>query len=475
MKYQPVIGLEIHIELATKSKMFCSCSASYFNAKPNTHTCPICLGLPGAMPKANILAIKYTQKLGIALGCSIPLSSKFDRKNYFYPDLSKGFQISQYKLPFASNGKVKVESKFININRAHLEEDTGKLIHTKVNNKNITLIDFNRSGVPLVEIVTNPDISTSQEAKSYAQQIQQIARYLQISAADMDEGSMRIEPNVSLRKAGYKNLPNYKVELKNINSFKFVQNAINYEIERQSKILDSGNEPETETRGWNERKNETISQRKKEMAHDYRYFPEPDLPPFEFSKSVISSLKKNLPELPQEKKERFAKVYELKEEDINSLTQTRYMADFFEKTSSDYKKNPQKVANWITGELINILNKQSKTLNETKLLPAALAQLLYFIDTKKITQTNAKEILTEIVNTGVMPSQIINNLRVKPITNVEYEQIVDKIIKNNPHAVSDYKKGKKNSIGFLIGQIQKETKGRADIELIKKMLANKLD
>src|SRR3990167_6357454 len=304
MKYEPVIGLEVHIELSTKSKMFCSCRADYFGAKPNTHTCPICLGLPGALPKPNLEAIKFTQKLGLALNCNAQLSSKFDRKNYFYPDLPKGFQISQYDLPFSTNGFLHIQTdviaKKIRITRAHLEEDTGKLTHATVDGRRVTLIDFNRSSVPLVEIVSEPDIASSEEAKNYAQKLQRIVRYLGISDADMEKGSMRIEPNVSLRKAGERKLPAYKVELKNINSFKFAQSAIEYEIKRQSELLDRGEQPQQETRCWSEAKQATLSQRTKEFAHDYRYFPEPDLVPFILEKREIAKRKNEIGELPDQ-------------------------------------------------------------------------------------------------------------------------------------------------------------------------------
>src|SRR3989344_4102916 len=343
MKYAPVIGLEIHIELATKSKMFCACSADYFGAKPNTHTCPICLGLPGAMPKANVKAIEFTQKFGSAVGCKLLLSSKFDRKNYFYPDLAKGFQISQYDLPFSAEGSLQIKAengdlKKVRITRVHLEEDTGKLTHATINNKRVTLVDFNRSGVPLMEIVSEPDMESAQEAKLYAQKIRQTARYIGISDADMEKGSMRIEPNVSLRKVTevskvsngskvLKELPPYKVELKNINSFKFAEKAIDYEIERQAEILGKGQLPAQETRGFNEQKGITVSQRSKELAHDYRYFPEPDLPLLNFVGGQIEKIKSELPELPDAKYERFIKKFNLGAYDAEILTREQIMAE----------------------------------------------------------------------------------------------------------------------------------------------------
>src|SRR3989344_4118089 len=336
MKYTPVIGLEVHIELSTKSKMFCNCSADYFTKEPNTHTCPVCLGLPGAMPAANKKAIEFAQLFGLALNCELSAFVKFDRKNYFYPDLAKGFQISQYDLPFSKKGFIEIETgsgkKKIGITRAHLEEDTGKLTHTKVNTKEVTLIDFNRSGVPLLEIVTEQDMTASQEAKNYAQKLQQIARYLQVSDADMEKGSMRIEPNVSLRKES-KTLPNYKVELKNINSFKFAEKAIKYEIKRQSEILNSGETPKQETRGWDEKGQKTVSQRSKEEAHDYRYFPEPDLPPLSFASAYIKMIKVKLPELPHVKLERFTQQHGLSLYDAQILTRDKYLANYFEEAA----------------------------------------------------------------------------------------------------------------------------------------------
>ncbi len=441
MTYEPVLGLEIHIELATKSKMFCACSADYFNKDPNTHTCPICLGLPGAMPVANELAIKFTHLIGLALRCEVLLSSKFDRKNYFYPDLAKGFQISQYDLPFTQNGfleiRNEVKNKRIGITRAHLEEDTGKLIHTKVDGKDVTLIDFNRSGVPLIEIVSEPEMNSSEEAKAYAQKIQQVVRYIGASDADMEKGSMRIEPNVSLRKKGGKGLPNYKVELKNINSFKFAAAAIEYEIKRQSELLYKGETPAQETRGWNENKNQTVSQRSKEEAHDYRYFPEPDLPPFSFKRDYLLELKKDLPELPDEKLKRFAKDFQLSAYDAEILIRSRKIAQYFEETVMAGEKvsvNPKKIAN-------EIINKKPDIEN---ILPAELVRQIY------------------------KSSQTIDS------SEEEIKKVIGEVLAENKKAVEDYRSGKENAIMFLVGQILRKIGKKIETEKIKSMLIKKL-
>ena len=444
MKFEPVIGIEVHIELNTKSKMFCACSADYFGAKPNTHTCPICLGLPGALPKANKESIKFVQKLGFALNCEVKLSSKFDRKNYFYPDLAKGFQISQYDEPFTKNGYLEIKTensnrKRIRITRVHLEEDTGKLTHATVKGQRVTLIDFNRSGVPLVEIVSEPDVNSSEEAKNYAQKLQQIVRYLGISDADMEKGSMRIEPNVSLRKTPDKKLPSYKVELKNINSFKFAQNSIEYEIKRQTEILQSGGTPAQETRGWNETKKMTVSQRSKELAHDYRYFPEPDLAPFYLKSHEIIKLKSQIPELPDQKYARLIRTYGLSEYDAEIVSRDTKVAEFFEEAAQiakEYGISPKEVANTIINRNISVKNT----------LPAEMIKTL--LGAKRTEKIDEKE-LTAIINS---------------------------VIRQTPKAVADFKKGKETAIMFLVGQTMKRLKVKADprlvIEKISEILAS---
>ncbi|MBU0619393.1 Asp-tRNA(Asn)/Glu-tRNA(Gln) amidotransferase subunit GatB, partial [Patescibacteria group bacterium] len=357
LKLTPIIGLEVHVGLATKSKMHCACSANHFQVKPNTHTCPVCLGLPGALPVPNQKAVEWTILLGQALNCRITELSKFDRKNYFYPDLPKGYQISQYDLPFASQGELIITpaGKIIHINRVHLEEDTAKLIHRD----GASLVDFNRSGVPLIEIVSEPEINSADEAVVYLKTLQQIIRYLGISDADMEKGSMRLEPNISLGSMGWTvgdSLPDYKVEIKNINSFKFAHKAINCEIERQKILLERGERPKQETRGFDEKTGQTYVQRNKEAASDYRYFPEPDIPPINISASPHLHISKILPELPEEKQARFVKQYQLSDDNVQILTQTRELADYFEaavKLGKKHQLSAQKLAN-------HLINKKPK-------------------------------------------------------------------------------------------------------------------
>lgn len=447
--YQTIIGLEVHVELKTKSKMFCGCSADYFGHEPNSHVCPVCLGLPGALPVPNKIAIEWCIMIGLALNCEIPSSSKFDRKNYFYPDLPKGYQISQYDQPFCVNGSMKLSNgKKIRIRRVHMEEDTAKLMHefgnqkSKIKNQNdegYSLIDFNRSGVPLAEIVSEPDFESAEEVVEYLKKLQQIVRYLGVSNADMEKGEMRLEPNVSLREISNvkSQISNYKVEVKNINSFRFVERAINYEIERQKKILEAGKTPIQETRGWDENKQITVSQRTKEEAHDYRYFPEPDIPPIRFSQYQISNIKSQISELPVAKFERFQKEYGLSDYDTAILTKDKITADYFEeavKVGKDHKISPKQIAN-------AIINKKTDI---DKTLPAALIAFI---------KTSSKTVA---------------------IDEKELDKIIKKVLEQNKKAVEDYKKGKKNALMYLLGQVMQRYPQKIDAKGLREKLEKML-
>lgn len=442
MKYETVIGIEVHVELNTKTKMFCRCSANYFGAKPNTHTCPVCLGLPGAIPYINEEVIKKCIQIGLALNCFVNEESYFERKNYFYPDLAKGYQISQLVKPLNVNGWLEIEGddgvvKKIRINRAHQEEDTGKLTHTGAE----TLIDYNRSSVPLTEIVTEPDFTDSSQVKDYAKKLQQIFRYLGVSNADMEHGDMRLEANVSVRPVGQKELPPYRVELKNINSFRFMQAAIEYEIKRQIEALEKGEKLTQETRGWNEAKKETYLQRSKEEAHDYRYFPEPDLPEIQMKSDKIrisvDQIKSELPELPAEKSARFASEYGLNKAQVVMMIDTREMADYFEeavKAGQEKNVSPVQIAN-------QIINRK--------------------IDIEKI---SVEELLADISSktAGVISDQ------------GELEKVVKEAIEENPQAVESYKAGKEAALQAIIGTIMKKTQGKADIIKVREILEGSL-
>ncbi len=438
MKYTPVIGLEVHVELKTKSKMFCGCSADYFGQKPNTHTCPVCLGLPGALPVPNKKAIEWCIMIGLALGCEINKFSKFDRKNYFYPDLSKGYQISQYDLPFAINGEMKLSSgKIVKIRRVHMEEDTGKLSHETIDGEKVSLIDFNRSGVPLVEIVTEPDFDNPEDVKEYLQRLQQIVRYLEVSDADMEKGNMRLEPNISLRKDGQTDLPPYKVEVKNINSFNFVVKAIESEVKRQSEILDKGEIPAQETRGYVEATSSTVSQRSKEDAQDYRYFPDPDIPPIRLSDENIETLKCEMPELPDEKIKRFMEVYALSEYDAQILTKDKLTAEFFDKSA-----NLAQEQNMKRKELANYIINKKPDLN--KISPEELLKI--------VSAAN----------------------KISDIDEDKLNEIIDKVLGENAKAVEDFKSGKETVIMFLVGAVMRQFPEKIDAGKVKASLLAKL-
>ncbi|OGE31565.1 hypothetical protein A3C59_02630 [Candidatus Daviesbacteria bacterium RIFCSPHIGHO2_02_FULL_36_13] len=429
MKYETVIGIEVHVELNTKTKMFCRCSADYFGKEPNTHTCPVCLGLPGSLPIINEEAIKKCIQIGLALGCTISSKSLFERKNYFYPDLPKGYQISQYRWPLCIKGELKLDSgKVIRVNRAHQEEDTAKLTHQGGE----SLIDFNRSSVPLVEVVTEPDFSSSEEVREYAQKLQQIFRYLGVSNADMERGDMRLEANVSVRPEGQTELPPYRVELKNINSFRFMVAAIEYEVKRQIEAHEKGEKLSQETRGWNEDKKETYLQRSKEEAHDYRYFPEPDLPELK----NMDQIKVDLPELPSKKTERFVSDYELNKQQVGILVESIEMADYFEKVVEAGKQNnvtPVQIANYIVNKKVDL---------------------------------------------SVDPKQIINDIQDKTSNlisdDAEFEKLAKQAIEENQKSADDFRAGKENAIQALIGGVMRLSKGKADaaqtVKILRKLL-----
>jgi aspartyl-tRNA(Asn)/glutamyl-tRNA(Gln) amidotransferase subunit B len=441
--YKLVIGLEIHIELNTDSKMFCRCSADYFSKEPNTQTCPVCLGFPGSLPVPNKKAIEDTMLIGKALGCSVQNNFKFDRKHYFYPDLPKGYQISQFDKPINKNGLLEFfvknkngtfTKKQVKISRVHLEEDTGKLTHRN----NETLIDFNRAGVPLVEIVTEPDFDCVDTAKAFLEEVQLIIRYLGVSSADMEKGSMRLEPNISVKKPGQKELPPYKVELKNINSFRFVQKAIEFEVQRQVEILQKGQTPPQETRGFNEKDSITYTQRSKEDAEGYRYFPEPDIPPFELQDEYIEQVVKNIPELPSDKMERFINTYSVKPQDAFVLTRSIGLADYFE-------------------EIVNTKNKTDKTITSQQ-----LANLLI---NKKIDPS---------VDASEFVKQVQLKLKSVDIDEELVDRVVEKVISGNPKPVSEYLNGKENVLMFLVGCVMKELKGKASADLVKNRLLSRM-
>lgn len=440
--YETVVGLEIHVELSTNTKMFCRCAVPSLSDKPNTRTCPICLGLPGALPFPNQKAIDSCIAIGLALNCAINQNSFFERKNYFYPDLSKGFQTSQFLLPFAEKGyldiKVGNEAKRIGITRVHMEEDTGKLTHATVDGREVSLIDFNRSSVPLVEIVTEPDIRSGEEAKAFLTELQKIIRYLGVSDADMEKGHMRLEPNISLRPVGQTELAKYKVEVKNINSFKFVDKAIQFEEKRHAELLDKGEIPIQETRGWNEFKNKTVSQRSKEEAHDYRYFPEPDIPPIDISDSSLEAIKNKIPELPIQKIKRFVVEYGISEVNAEILTREIATSLYFEKSVKDGKTisiDAKTIANYI-------INKKPDL---EKMEPAGLV--------RKIKEESTAE----------------------PFDEMKLKDVISKVLTENQKEATDYKAGKTQLLGFFIGQTRRSLPEAKDTEQIRKIILKMLE
>ena len=484
MNFEAVIGLETHVQLNTNSKMFSRSSAKYQNEEPNTIVDPTSMGLPGALPVVNKKAVESAIKIGLALDCKIAENTKFDRKQYFYPDLMKGYQISQFDEPICYEGFIKIsKDKKIRINRVHMEEDVAKLTHINSRDSNYSLLDINRSGTPLMEIVTEPDLNSSDEVVEYIENLQKIIRYIGVGSANMEEGSFRCDANISIRERGTKKLGT-KVEIKNMNRISAVADAVNYEIKRQIKATESNEKIIQETRGWSEEKSITISQRTKEESNDYRYFPEPDIPPLEINADWVSEIKNELPELPNARKSKYIENLELSEYDADLLTSDVNFSDFFESVISELQQNLDNkdyvkyTANLMNGEFNRLLNLKSSNFDDIKFNSSDLANLILIYFENKINNKILKTVFEEMWDTGSKPEDIISSKNLGIISNTdELESTISTIIDNNPKAVEDFKAGKEQSKKFLLGQVMRETKGQADpkvsAELINKILENK--
>ncbi len=488
MRYNVTIGMEVHAELKTASKMFCACKNGLgLEQEPNIHICPVCTGQPGTLPVPNRQAIEMVQRIGLALNCTINRHSKFDRKNYFYPDIPKGYQISQYDEPFCEHGTILVNGKSFRITRIHLEEDTGKSLHPA--GADYTLVDFNRAGVALMELVTEADFENGKDTRAFCQKLRQTLRYLDASDADMEKGQMRCEVNLSLYPEGADRLSGTKVEVKNLNSFKTVERAIDFEIKRQTEILEEGKKVVQETRGWDEARGETVSQRKKESAHDYRYFPEPDIPPFDFSEENIAGLRRTLPELPDAKAERFANEYQLPVADVVILTEEKEFSAYFEEVASELADKkasgemqaeiPRAVklaANYMLTEIRKHLSERGEKTKDIPFTPENYAEFISLIADKKINSSAAQSVLAEMYQGGDNdPSHIVSRLNLAQVSDTgELEGVVDGVLAANAKSVADFQAGKENAFQYLIGQVMKETKGKANPEVVATLLRTKL-
>ena len=479
--YETTVGLEIHVELSTDSKMFCGCEVA-FAGEPNTRTCPVCLGLPGSLPVPNEKAIEYTMKIGLALDCSIASWSLFHRKNYFYPDMPKNYQISQYDDPLCANGYVEIEGTFgsttVGITRVHLEEDTGKSIHVggsgRIADSDYSLEDFNRAGTPLVEIVTEPDIHSAEEARVFVSELRALLESLDVSDVRMEEGSMRVDANISVRRKGEKEF-GAKVEVKNMNSIRSVGRALEYEERRQRDALDAGESLVQETRHFDEKNGTTSSLRTKEFAFDYRYFPEPDLVPFEPLDDWIGRVRDSLPELPPARRERFASQYGLGENDIALLTTSRATADWFEKAAGAYQGDAKKVVNWIIADLFGLLNEAGIELQDSKMAPEQLAGLVALVDSGKVSGKQAKLVLQGMFESGADAEAVAAEKGLEQVTDEgAIETVVDQVIAENEDAADKVRAGQMNTIGFLVGQVMKKSRGKANPGMVNELLRKKL-
>jgi len=477
MEYEPVIGLEVHAQLLTKSKIFCGCS-TLFGGEPNNFTCPVCTGLPGSLPVLNKKVVEYTLRAALATHCRIAPFSLFARKNYFYPDLPKGYQISQYEHPLATDGYIEIQAdgpkKRIGIIRIHMEEDAGKLLHDLTSERgSYSYVDFNRTGVPLIEIVSAPDIRSPEEAGAYLRKLRAILMFLDVCDGNMEEGSFRCDANVSLRPKGQKAL-GVKTEIKNMNSFRNVQRALEFEIRRQTALLDQGEEIIQETRLWDEARGVTSSMRGKEEAHDYRYFPDPDLVPLVVDPQWIEEIRAGLPELPEAKKERFARQYEIPEYDAEVLTTTKSLANYYESCVGHHPK-PKVVSNWIMSELLRELKKDEREIEECPVSAPNLAEMLKLIDDGVISGKIAKSVFEEMYRTGNRAPEIIQEKGWVQVSDAEeIEKIVERVLAANPKEVAAYRQGKEKLFGFFVGQIMKATQGKANPQLVNELLKKKL-
>jgi aspartyl-tRNA(Asn)/glutamyl-tRNA(Gln) amidotransferase subunit B len=478
MEFEPVIGLEVHAQLLTQSKMFCGCSADYAGAPPNTHVCPVCLGMPGSLPVINQTAVEYSILTALAFHCAIPEFAKFDRKNYHYPDLMKGYQISQYDLPLSRDGYVLIdeggETKRIGIRRVHLEEDTAKLFHVD----DASWIDVNRSGVPLMEIVSDPDLHSVEQARLYSLKLRQILRYLEVCSGDMEKGAMRFEANISLRPQGSSTLSATRVEIKNLNSLRAMVHATEFEIARQTKILRSGGTVEQETMGWDETRNATLAQRSKEEAHDYRYFPEPDLPRLCVAAEWVNTLRARLPELPDEKRERLTNTLGLSAYDAGVITAEREVAAYYDqavKAGQARGVDAKTIANWVTGELFRLMKDNDAEISTVRIAPAQIPDLHALVNAGAISHTIAKSVFEEMYKTGKDARVIVAERGLAQINDRgALEAIVEKVLAEHPLQVAEYRGGKETIAKFLVGQVMKATKGQAHPGLANELVVQRL-
>lgn len=479
--FEVVIGLEVHSQLLTKSKMFCSCSTNYANAAPNTHVCPVCMGMPGVLPVINQEAVKYTIMTALALHCSIPEYSKFDRKSYHYPDLMKGYQISQYDIPLSSDGYLLIQyagqERRVGITRVHLEEDTARSLHRQ----GYTLIDVNRAGTALMEIVSEPDMRSPEEARLYMQKLREILIYIGVSSGRMEEGSLRCDANVSVRPRGQQTL-GVKTEIKNMNSFRSVERALEYEARRQIEVIRNGGTIRQETRGWIENKGITVTQRVKEQADDYRYFPEPDLPPLIISRTFVEEIRSSLSELPDVRRLRYQEEYGISEQDANVLTEDKSLGDYFEQVVAaspvkDRKARARLASNWVLSEVVRLLKANAISVQDAPLAPGAVANLLDLLDKERITGKQAKDVLDEAFSSGELPEAIVEKKGIKPPISDQgtLERIIEEVLAKNEKAVNDYRNGKTNAVQMLMGQVMKQTRGQAKAEIVQLLLRKKLD